>query len=77
MYQEANISWSKNLHLHKGGIDKTGPASISEEAVSTMSKHSKEKIKRYMPELNSEIMKVLAGFQTNEEYYVPRCLLMP
>jgi hypothetical protein len=22
-------------------------------------------------------MKVLAGFQTNEEYYVPRCLLMP
>jgi hypothetical protein len=47
--------------------------------VSTMSKQSKEKIQRYMPELalNSEIMKVMAGFQTNEEYYVPCCLLMP
>ena len=75
IYQEAKISWSKNLHLRKGGMDKAGTAGVSEEAVSTMSKHSKEKIRRYMPELNSEVMKVMAGFQMNEEYYVPRTLL--
>ena len=76
VYQEANISWSKCLHLRKGGMDKAGTAGVGEEAVSTMSKHSTKKIRRYMPELHSEVMSVMAGFQTNEEYYVPRCLLV-
>jgi hypothetical protein len=35
IYQEAKISWSKNLHLRKGGMDKAGTAGVSEEAVST------------------------------------------
>jgi len=75
LYQEAGISWSKNLHLRKGGMDKAGTAGLSEEAVSTMSKHSTAKIRQYMPELHAEVMCVMAGFQPNEEYYVPRCLL--
>jgi hypothetical protein len=28
IYQEAKISWSKNLHLHKGGMDKAGTAGV-------------------------------------------------
>jgi hypothetical protein len=75
VYQEADIQWSKCLHLRKGGMDKAGTAGVSEEAVSTMSKHSTSKIKQYVPQLHSGVMTVMAGFQTNEEYYVPRCFL--
>jgi hypothetical protein len=56
-------------------MDKAGTAGLDDTAVSTMSKHNTDKIRRYMPELHAEVMKVMAGFQPNEEYYVPRCLL--
>jgi hypothetical protein len=75
VYQEADIDWAKNLHLRKSGMDKGGTAGLSEEAVSTMSKHSRDKIKQYVPELQCDVMRVMAGFQTKEEYYVPRSLL--
>ena len=56
-------------------MDKAGTAGVAESAVSTMSKHNADKIRRYMPELHAEVMKVMAGFHPNEEYYVPRCLI--
>lgn len=75
VYSETGIEWSKCLHLRKGGMDKAGTEGVGEEAVSTMSKHNVGKIRRYMPELHKEVMKVMAGFETDEEYYVPRILL--
>jgi hypothetical protein len=75
IYNKAGIKWCKCLHLRKAGMDKAGTAGVSEDAVSTMSKHNADKIRRYMPELHAEVMKVMAGFQTDEEYYVPRTLL--
>lgn len=75
--EQTNISWSKVTHLRKSGMDKAGTKGLPEESVSSMSKHSTAKIKRYVPQLNVEVMKVMAGFNPNEEYYVPRALILP
>ena len=42
---EADISWSKVLHLRKSGMDKAGTAGVAESAISTMSKHNADKIR--------------------------------
>jgi hypothetical protein len=73
---ETGIVWSKVVHLRKSGMDKAGTVGVSQDGTGSMSKHSKGKINRYVPQLQNEICHAMAGFLPRMEYYVPCTLLL-
>ena len=77
MYTSCNVQWAKKTHLRMSGMDKCGSQGIDTDAIISMSTHSttNDKKLRYVPQLNSDVMLVMAGFQKHETYHVPRTFL--
>jgi len=73
------INWCKVTHLRKAGMDEASKGGVEERAISSMSKHaSGEKVSCYVTELNAKLLKYMAGFSDNEEYFLPRSeLILP
>ena len=47
-------------------------------SISSMSKHTRQKVNRYATELNPAVMKCMAGFSQDDDYFIPRAdLLLP
>jgi hypothetical protein len=76
IFSRCDISSAKLTHLRKSGIDYAGCAGLSNEVVSSMSKHITAKFqKSYQAELREDVQRVMAGFAKNETWYVPRATL--
>ena len=79
------INWGKIVHMRSAGIEHASAVGeLDASAVSTLSKHQKSNLdKVYMTELFPPVLRVMAGFSTNEYqhktnsnfYHVPRTLL--
>ena len=77
--KKCNISSSKVTHLRKSGVDYGASRGLSTAEISTISKHvtpgQGKCNKVYMPKLLSDLLHVMAGFNSKEQYEVPRSKL--
>jgi hypothetical protein len=77
--QLLNISWAKVTHMRTAGIkNASARGELTADESSTMSKHSTERIfEAYLTEFFPPVMRVMAGFQKNDTYFVPRVEVAP
>ena len=76
IFKDCDISSAKLTHLRKSGIDYAGFAGLSNDVISSMSKHVTHKFQKcYQPELREDVQRVMAGFGKNETWYVPRATI--
>jgi hypothetical protein len=77
--QSLNISWAKVTHMRTAGIENASArGELTADETATMSKHSTERIfEAYLTELFPPVMRVMAGFQKNDTYFVPRVEVAP
>ena len=69
----ANVSFNKVTHLRGSGIERASAKGCNADEVTTMSKHSKERVfDSYMTQLYPPILMVMAGFEKSDSYFVPR-----
>ena len=72
------ISWGKVTHFRKAGMDEASKEGLDDEIISSMSKHTRQKMNQYVTELNPTVMKCMAGFSQDDDYFIPRAdLLLP
>jgi hypothetical protein len=68
-----NINTRKITHCGRvSGMMEASKEGQHDDSLGSMSKHVTSKMNRYIPELNSEVMKCMAGCGKEEEYYIPR-----
>jgi hypothetical protein len=75
LYKKCNVSWAKVTHLRKLGMEHASTQGMTEEELGTLSKHITRKIARYETELYPPILKIMAGFKKEQDYFVPRTML--
>jgi Centromere DNA-binding protein complex CBF3 subunit, domain 2 len=75
VYKACGVGWKKSTHLRTMGIEFASAAGCQNDELGTMSKHLIDKIDRYTTELYPPLLKVMARFAKDEEYWVPRLLL--
>jgi hypothetical protein len=74
IFKECGISSAKVCHFRASGTDLGGFRGLNKSQVATMTKHVIDKLSDvYMSELVEDIMKTMAGFPKNEQWYVGRC----
>ena len=74
----AGLSWAKVSHLRKQGMEAGSfRGQLESNQLGTMSKHKTEKIAAYETELFPPVMRVMAGFQQQSCYSVPRTRVFP
>jgi hypothetical protein len=72
LYKKCDVSWAKVTHLQKLGMEHASTQGMTEEELGTLSKHITRKIARYETELYPPVLKIMAGFKKEEDYFVPR-----
>ena len=77
LLNHCNINWGKVVHMRTTGIEyASSQGELDGGAVGTMSKHQSSKLEKvYMTELFAPVLRVMSGFEKDENYYVPRILL--
>jgi Centromere DNA-binding protein complex CBF3 subunit, domain 2 len=75
IYKALGLSWYKCTHLRTMGIEHASVAGLNNDELGTLSKHITDKIDRYTTELYPPVLKVMARFSKEEEYWVPRLSL--
>jgi hypothetical protein len=71
------IRATKVTHLRKQGMETGSIAGLTQDQLSTLSKHISGKVARYVTELYPPTLAVKAGFKNEEDYFVPRDRLRP
>jgi Centromere DNA-binding protein complex CBF3 subunit, domain 2 len=77
VYKACGVGWKKSTHLRTLGIEHASAAGCQNDELGTMSKHLIDKIDRYTTELYPPLLKVMARFAKDEDYWVPRLFLEP
>ena len=76
IYDATGIEHCKLTHHRTSALQYAGFNGLNPHQVHTLTKHLIEKImSAYQSEAEKETLKVMAGFEKNEPYFVPRSLL--
>ena len=78
VYKATGVEGCKLTHNRTYAVQQAGSEGLHPFQINSLTKHSVEKIhKCYMPELDKEACKVMAGFSKDEAYFVEREFLEP
>lgn len=74
--EACSVNTNKVTHHWTASVQYAGSEGLSTTQVSSLTKHMTEKLAScYMPEVEKETVKVMAGFSKDEAYFVPETLL--
>jgi hypothetical protein len=73
VYEKTGVSSCKLTHHRTLAVQHAGSEGLAPYQISTMTKHMLDKLSSaYLPEVDKEVCKVMAGFGKEESYFVPR-----
>lgn len=77
--QACNVSFNKVTHLRSAGMEyASAQGELPADVLATMSKHRGDRIFQcYMTELHPPVMRVMAGFKSDDPYFVARTQIEP